>query len=86
MGGKKRIGSIAVIIEDNRKSVAEVNRIFSEYFECITARTGIPNHDKGIYVISLIVELTTEQLGAVTGRLGNLPGVTVKSLLTDKSY
>ncbi len=86
MDGKKRIGSIAVIIEDNRKSVAEVNKILSEYFECIMARTGIPNHDRGIYVMSLIVELTTEQLGAVTGRLGNLPGVTVKSLLTDKSY
>lgn len=81
-----RIGSIAIIIEGNRKSVAAVNEVLSEYFECIRARTGIPNHEKGIYVISLIVELTTEQLGAITGKLGNLPDVTVKSLLTNKSY
>ena len=81
-----RIGVIAIIIEENRKSVQDVNRVLSEYFECIRARTGIPNHEKNIYVISLIVELNTEQLGALTGRLGNLPGVTVKSVLTNKSY
>lgn len=83
-----RIGSIAIIIEGDsgRESVAQVNSILSDYYECITARTGIPNHDKDIYVISLIVDLTTEQLGALTGKLGRLKNVTVKSLLTNKSY
>lgn len=83
-----RIGSIAIIIEGEggRQSVAEVNSILSEYYECIIARTGIPNRDKDIYVISLIVDLTTEQLGALTGKLGRLKNVTVKSLLTNKSY
>lgn len=81
-----RIGIIAIIIEENRKSVAKVNEILSDYHECIRARTGIPNHEKDIYLISIIVEVNTEQLGALTGRLGNLPGVTVKSLLTNKSY
>lgn len=83
-----RIGSIAIIIEGEggRNSVAQVNAVLSEYYECITARTGIPNHDKDIYVISLIVDLTTEQLGALTGKLGRLKNVTVKSLLTNKSY
>ncbi len=81
-----RIGVIAIIIEENRKSVAEVNKILSDYADCVCARTGIPNREKDIYVISLIVEVTTEQLGAITGRLGNLPGVTVKSVLTNKTY
>ncbi len=81
-----RIGIIAIIVEQHRKSVAEINNILSQYSDCIQARTGVPNHEKDIYVISLIVELTTEQLGAITGKLGNLPGVTVKSMLTNKSY
>ncbi len=81
-----RIGVIAVIIEDHRHSVAEVNEILSEYAGCVRARMGVPNQQKDLYVISLIVEVTTEQLGAITGRLGNLPGVTVKSALTNKSY
>lgn len=83
-----RIGCIAIIIEgqDGRDSVSQVNAILSEFYECITARTGVPNHDKNIYVISLIVDLTTEELGALTGKLGRLKNVTVKSLLTNKSY
>lgn len=83
-----RIGSIAIIIEGEggRESVARINALLSEYYECITARMGVPNHQKDIYVISLIVDLTTEQLGALTGKLGRLKNVTVKSLLTNKSY
>ncbi len=82
----KRIGVVAVIIEQNRRSVEEVNHIFSEHHESILARTGIPNKEKDVYVITIVAELTTEELGALTGRLGNLPGVTVKSMLTNKSY
>ena len=81
-----RIGVIAIIIEDHRHSVGAVNEILAEYADCVRARMGIPNREKDLYVISLIVEVTTEQLGAITGRLGNLPGVTVKSVLTNKSY
>ena len=47
---------------------------------------GVPNREKGIYVISLVVEVNNEQLGAITGRLGNLKGVTVKSMMTNKTY
>lgn len=35
-------------------------------------------------MIGLIVEGTNEQVGALTGKLGNLSGVTVKSALTAK--
>ena len=47
---------------------------------------GVPNQEKDIYVISLVVEVSTEQLGAITGRLGKLRGVTVKSMMTNKTY
>ncbi len=81
-----RLGIVAVIIEQNRKSVAEVNAILSGYHDVIQARMGIPNPEKDIYIISLVVELSTAQLGGLTGKLGNLEGVTVKSMLTNKSY
>lgn len=81
-----RIGIIAIIIEENRESVAQVNAILSEYSALIHARMGVPNREKGIYVISLVVEVNNEQLGAITGRLGNLKGVTVKSMMTNKTY
>ena len=32
----------------------------------------------------MIVEGTNEEIGAMTGKLGNIPGITVKSALTGK--
>lgn len=81
-----RIGIIAIIIEGHRESVAQVNAILSDYSEIVHARLGVPNHEKDINVISLVVEATNEQVGAVTGRLGNVNGVTVKSMMTNKTY
>lgn len=81
-----RIGIIAIIIEGHRESAAQVNAILSEHSGIVHARMGVPNHEKDINVISLVVEATNEQVGAVTGRLGNLPGVTVKSMMTNKTY
>jgi nitrate reductase NapAB chaperone NapD len=34
------------------------------------------------YIIALIVHATTDEIGALTGKLGNLPGVSVKASLT----
>lgn len=81
-----RIGMIAIIIEGNKESVARVNTVLSDYSEIVHARMGVPNHEKNLNVISLVVEATNEQVGALTGRLGNIPDVTVKSMMTNKTY
>ncbi|MBN1499225.1 MAG: iron-only hydrogenase system regulator [Spirochaetes bacterium] len=78
---EKRIGIIAlVVIEKN--SVPQLNTLFTEYSDIVLGRQGLPLKDKGIHVISLIVEGTTDQIGALTGKAGRLPGVQVKSVLT----
>lgn len=77
----KRIGVIGIIVE-NMDSAASLNAILHEYADIILGRLGVPYREKSISVISLIVEGTTDQLGALTGKLGNLPGVKVKSTLT----
>ena len=43
---------------------------------------GIPSAQHGLSMISLIVEGTPDEIGAITGQLGNLPGVNLKSALT----
>lgn len=80
-----RIGVVAVILEREREAAPEVNRILSEFAFCIRGRLGVPDPAHDLSVIALVVDLTTETLGALTGRLGRLDGVTVKSLLTSKS-
>jgi len=45
---------------------------------------GIPFDEDDVAVISLIVEVDNEELGALTGKLGSIQGVNVKSALTTK--
>ena len=76
-----RLGFVGVVVEE-RAQAEHVNRILSGFGDIIRGRIGIPDHETGRSVIGLIVEGTNDQVGAMTGKLGNLPGVTVKSALT----
>lgn len=78
---EERVGFVGIVIED-RASAPEVNGILSSFGSIIRGRMGVPDQQSGDAVIGLIVRGTNEQLGALTGRLGNLPGVQVKSALT----
>lgn len=80
----KRIGVIGIVIDQHQAVVAQVNTIISAYSNMIIGRMGIPRPEDNTGVIALIVEGSTDEVGAFTGKLGNLPGVTVKSALTAK--
>ncbi len=80
----RRVGFVGVIIDDRRKSSDDVNHILSEFGDLIIARTGIPYKDKDCCVVTLVVNATTDEVGALTGKLGNIEGVSVKSALSRK--
>lgn len=77
----KRIGIIGIIFKDRLQSAAAVNQILSDHGELIQGRLGLPYRERGINVISLVIDATTDEVGAFTGRLGMIPGVKVKSML-----
>ena len=79
-----RNGFVGILVE-NRESVQEVNRLLSMYADLIRGRIGIPDRENGTAVIGLVVEGTNDQMGAMTGKLGNLRGITVKSAMMAKS-
>lgn len=78
---EERLGFVGVVVE-NRDAVPTVNAILSEFGSLIRGRMGVPDLERQESVICLIVRGTTDRLGAMTGKLGNLPGVRVKSALT----
>jgi putative iron-only hydrogenase system regulator len=80
----KRLGVIGIVVE-NREAVPQVNQILSEYAHMMIGRMGIPYREKDVSVISLIVDGSTDELGALTGKLGKIRNVTVKSVLTKSS-
>ncbi len=81
---ERRIGFVGIILE-NRDGVESVNHVLSAHAELILARVGLPRRDKGVSVITLVVEATTDELGALTGQLGKISGVSVKSALAKQT-
>jgi putative iron-only hydrogenase system regulator len=78
---EKRIGA-AIILVENKDSVETLNHILTAHSEIILGRQGLPIREKGISVINLIIEGTTDQISSLTGKIGRLEGVQVKSVLT----
>lgn len=79
----RRIGVVGIVIEDRSKA-SEINHILSNYSDIIIGRMGIPHKERSLSVISLIVEGTNEEIGAMTGKLGNIKGVQVRAALSTK--
>lgn len=79
---QRRIGVIAIVVKDRHKSAPAVNELLGDYGDIIVGRMGVPYRDRCISVIALIVDGDTDTLGALTGRLGGIPGVKVRSALT----
>lgn len=73
------------MVEDRGNVAGKINNILSEHSEMIVGRMGIPYRDRNLAVISLIIDGSTDEIGAMTGKLGRVSGVKVKSALVTKS-
>lgn len=74
---KTRVAVIAIIVDDNAASAA-INRLLHEAADFVVGRMGIPYREKGINIISVAVDAPQEVISALSGRIGRLPGVSVK--------
>lgn len=80
-----RIGVIGIVVEDLEQT-SRINEALHQHAEIIVGRMGMPYKKKGISVISLIIDGSTDEIGSLTGKLGNIEGVNVKSALSKKAY
>jgi putative iron-only hydrogenase system regulator len=81
---EKRLGFVGIIIEDREINAQEVNELLGRFGALIVARMGVPYEKRNCSAITLIVDATTDELGVLTGKLGALPGVSVKSMLSKR--
>ncbi len=82
---EKRIGSVLVIVKESNNTT-KINEILSAHGQIIIGRQGIPLRDRGISVISIVLEGNTDEIGSLTGKLGRLKGVKVKSVLIKNNF
>lgn len=78
----KRVGVIGIITKNNADAGVQIQKLLSEYQDIIIGRMGVPDRINGINAISIIVEGENERLSALSGKLGRLDNVSVKSAIT----
>lgn len=77
-----RIAVISMIVE-NSNAVAQLNDILHNWGDYIVGRMGIPYKPKEINVISIVLDAPLDTISALAGKLGNLPGISIKTAISN---
>ncbi len=73
-----RVAVMSIIVE-NGESVEALNALLHRYGEWIIGRMGIPYRKRGISIISIALDAPQDTISALSGKIGSLPGVSVKT-------
>lgn len=71
--------AVITIIVSNGDSVEKINGLLHEAAPFIIGRMGIPYHAKNINIITIAIDAPQDITSEVSGRIGRLEGVTVKT-------
>lgn len=74
-----RVALIAIIVE-KYDSAERLNDILHKYGEYIIGRMGIPYRERKISVISVAVDAPQDIISLISGQIGKLDGVSVKTV------
>ncbi len=78
-----RVAVISIIVEE-QGSVPQINEILHSASDYIIGRMGLPYRQKGINIISIVIDAELNIISTVSGKLGRLSGVTVKTAYSKK--
>ena len=73
-----RVAVIGIVVED-MDSVEKLNAVLHDYGPYIIGRMGIPYREKKVNIISIALDAPQDTISAMSGKIGNLPGVSVKT-------
>lgn len=76
---ENRIALIGIMVE-NEASVEPLNKLLHQYKDSIVGRMGLPYRDRGVNIISVVIDAPADSISALTGKIGMLDGVTAKAL------
>lgn len=74
-----RVALIGIVVE-NPDSVILLNALLHEYSAYIIGRMGIPYRKRDISVISVALDAPQDIISALSGRLGQLDGISTKTV------
>lgn len=74
-----RVAIIAIVVEETERA-EELNHILHEYHQYVIGRMGIPYEKKGISLISVAVDAPQDIISTISGKIGNIPGISAKAV------
>ena len=74
----KRFAVMGIIVE-NPNVVSELNSLLHDYSKFIIGRMGLPYREKNISIISIAIDAPQDDISALSGKIGKLPGISVKT-------
>ena len=83
MDEKSRIALLGIIVEDT-SATEEINRILHEHSRYIVGRMGIPYRSRKLAIISVVLDAPQDVTSSLSGKLGMLPGVSVKAVYSKR--
>ena len=79
----KRIASLSIIVE-SADATEKINRILHEYSDIIIGRMGLPLREYSISLITLCIMGDEGRISALSGAVGRVEGVSVKTSYAKK--
>ena len=73
-----RVALIGIIVE-KESSVAQLNELLHQYGRYIIGRMGLPYREKGVNIISVVLDAPQDAISALSGKIGRLEGVSAKA-------
>ena len=73
-----RVAVMSILVE-NSNSVETLKSLLHEYGEFIIGRMGIPYRKRKVNIISIALDAPQNTISALSGKIGKLPGVSVKT-------
>ncbi len=80
-----RIAVMSIIVEDLEAAPA-VNDLLHEHAQYILGRMGIPYRSRGVSILSVAMDAPQNTISALSGKIGSLPGVSVKTAFSSVVY
>ncbi len=77
-----RVAVMSIVVE-NVDSVEELNGILHEFGEHIIGRMGLPYRQRKVHIISIALDAPQDTISALSGRVGSLNGVSVKTAFSN---
>ena len=80
-----RVAIISIIVE-NDEAIEKINEYLHKYKQYILGRMEIPYRERKISVISIVLDAPEDKISALSGKLGRLDGVSIKTVYSRKSF